>query len=193
MVMILLLAAYLIGSIPFGLILARAFGYGDIRTIGSGNIGATNVARTGNKLLAALTVLFDGGKSALVVLIVLKIGFPIQTGIIVGICAVLGHIFPLWLNFKGGKGFASTLGALIAATPITGIISVLAWIAGVAITRISSVGAFAVISIAPIITAFVYGLTPAAFTLVLSAIVAFKHKDNIVRLLNKTEPKIGKK
>jgi len=187
---LLLLLAYFIGSVPFGLLLARAAGFGDIRKIGSGGTGATNVARTGNKWLAIATVLLDAGKGALAVSLAFMIGFSPPGAIVVGIFVVLGHCFPVWLNFKGGKGFATFLGVLLMAAPIAGLISCVAWIAAVFFTRISSVGALCAITFAPIACAVMYGLPAGAMCLAMSALVAGMHHANIKRLISKTEPRI---
>ena len=193
---LLFLIAYFIGSVPFGLILARLGGYGDIRDIGSGNIGATNVARTGNKWLAGATVLLDGAKGALAVILIIIIPIfdaPPSSLILVGIFAVLGHCFPVWLKFKGGKGFATFLGVLLAAAPIAGLISIAAWLVGVAITRISSVGALSSIAVAPIACGFLYGLPSAITCAILSAVIAARHYENIKRLIAGCEIPIGNK
>jgi glycerol-3-phosphate acyltransferase PlsY len=181
---------YLIGSIPFGLILTKLFGYGDIRKIGSGNIGATNVLRTGNKKLAALTLLCDSLKGALAVYFLSSPDFAkMQMGAFI----VLGHCFPVWLKFKGGKGVATALGVLLAAVPYAGLTACLTWLVTAKITKISSLSALVALAIAPIITLIFYGTYAALICVLITALIFYRHKDNIKRLLNGTEPKIGQK
>lgn len=183
--------AYLIGSIPFGLVLTKLAGYGDIRAIGSGNIGATNVLRTGNKPLAFLTLVLDSGKGAAAVLLLPLVfgGLPIA----IGFAAILGHCFPVWLKFKGGKGVSTAFGTLLAATPLTGLAAFLVWI-GMALTfRISSLAALTAAAATPLITLYFYGAFPAAITLLIAAIIFWRHQENIKRLMKGAEPKIGQK
>lgn len=204
---VLVLCCYLIGSIPFGLILARVFGYGDIRKIGSGNIGTTNVLRTGNKGLAASTLLLDALKGTSIILLFLYL-YPtlacpskklvysnFQTVILLymGLFATLGHCFPIWLKFKGGKGVATGLGVLLAAVPYAGLASCLAWIATAKITKYSSLSALIAFLIAPIVTLFIYGFAPAVICALITLLIWVRHKDNIKRLLKGEEPKIGQK
>lgn len=191
------LFGYLMGSIPFGLVLSKIFGYGDIRKIGSGNIGATNVLRTGNKALAFLTVLLDAGKGALAIYIV-YIAFPGPhyfwgplLSSIVGIGAIIGHCYPVWLKFKGGKGVATTLGTLLAAFPIAGVVACLTWLAVAVIFKISSLAALTAMVSAPIVVFFVYGYKLAIVVVLISALVFWKHRANIRRLLKGEEPKIS--
>src|SRR5687767_5336877 len=141
-----LLAGYLLGSIPFGLVLTKAAGLGDIRQIGSGNIGATNVLRTGNKPLALATLLLDGGKGAIAALIAAQ--FSPLLAVIAGGAALLGHLFPVWLRFKGGKGVATTLGTLIAINWMVGVAACLTWLAVAFALRISSLSALAAVALA---------------------------------------------
>ncbi len=202
-----LLFGYVVGSIPFGLLITKKAGLGDIRSIGSGNIGATNVLRTGNKKLAAATLAADMLKAFIPVLIILFIAardytFPgEQTNIIyahtealiVGLGAVIGHCFPVWLKFKGGKGVATTLGALLAAVPYVGLIACLTWIITAYFSRISSLSALVAVALAPLLTLFFYGMGAAIICALITAIVFFKHKDNIKRLIKGEEPKIGQK
>lgn len=208
--------AYLLGSIPFGLVLARMAGYGDIRKIGSGNIGATNVLRTGNKPLALATLLLDGGKGALAVgLTFMAIQmFPdcstmgkcepacrcIAGGIsqnalyAAGLFSILGHCFPVWLKFKGGKGVATTLGMFLTLAPLTGIAACVTWLLMAALFRVSSLAALMAMLSTPI-SAFVIYKSPAlaVMSLFVAALVWYRHKANIQRLLKGEEPKIGKK
>ena len=201
-----LTAGYIIGSIPFGLVLGFLFGYGDIRKIGSGNIGTTNVLRTGNKPLALLTLILDSGKSAFPIMIVyggpvwggveseqLDASLPHYYALMFGLGAGIGHSFPIWLKFKGGKGFATTLGTLLAAVPYAGLAACITWIGMVAISRISSLGALTATLIAPIVTLFVYGSNPAAVCFLITVLVWTRHKDNIKRLMKGEETKIGAK
>jgi glycerol-3-phosphate acyltransferase PlsY len=182
---------YLLGSVPFGLVITKLAGLGDIRAIGSGNIGATNVLRTGRKDLAALTLILDASKGAIAVFIASHFGLQAEMGAAMG--SVLGHLFPVWLRFKGGKGVATTLGVLLAFVPLVGIASALAWLLTAAITRVSSMSAIVAMAIAPFYTAWLY--TPKWSWLVgtIALIVIAKHHENIGRLIKGTEPKIGKK
>ncbi|MCW3475700.1 glycerol-3-phosphate 1-O-acyltransferase PlsY [Limobrevibacterium gyesilva] len=184
-------AAYLIGAIPFGLLLTRAAGLGDIRKVGSGNIGATNVLRTGRKGLAAATVLLDGAKGAAAVLLGQAIaGVP---GVFVaGLAAVIGHLFPVWLRFRGGKGVATGFGVLIAASPLVGLLSGAVWIATAAVTRISSASALAAFAAAPILAFALHAQQPVlGLALAVAAMVYLRHRTNIERLISGTEPRIG--
>jgi glycerol-3-phosphate acyltransferase PlsY len=191
-VFLLLLSGYLFGSIPFGLVLCRFAGYGDIRNIGSGNIGATNVLRTGNKALALLTLLLDGGKGALAALAA-GIYLGMDEAVLAGFGAVLGHMFPVWLKFKGGKGVATTLGTLIAAVPFAGLISCAIWMGTALIFRISSLAALTAMALSPLITLFFYRSFTALIVLLIALAVWVRHKDNIIRLAKGEEPRIGKK
>ena len=186
-----IILAYLLESIPFGLVLTRMAGLGDIRRIGSGNIGATNVLRTGNKPLAAATLVLDGGKGAAAVLLAaFCIGH--EAAPLAAVASVLGHLFPVWLGFKGGKGVATGLGTLLALNWPAGIGACLAWLAGAGISRISSVGALTAFLVAPIIAIFT-GLWPDALAaLLIAALVWLRHRPNIVRIVAGTEPRIGK-
>ena len=182
---------YLLGSIPFGLVITRLAGLGDIRNIGSGNIGATNVLRTGRKDLALATLLLDGGKGAIAVLIARAISEDLV--VIAGGFAILGHLFPVWLKFKGGKGVATTLGTLIAANWMVGIGACLVWLATALLFRYSSLSALIAVAAAPFLALWLDG-PPLAILAALAAIaVWFRHHENIRRLLKGEEPKIGKK
>ncbi len=186
---------YLLGSIPFGLLLTRIAGKGDIRDIGSGNIGATNVLRTGNKWLAIATLLLDAGKAALAVFIVSTIfanlGYTLRIGIFAGLLALIGHLFPIWLKFKGGKGVATYIGFLLAINPIVGIIFCAMWLFFAYAFRFSSLAALAAVAATPYLSFMFSGLELAIGTLIMSALIFFKHIDNIKRLGAGTEPKIG--
>jgi acyl phosphate:glycerol-3-phosphate acyltransferase len=187
------LTGFVLGSIPFGLLLTRAAGLGDIRHIGSGNIGATNVLRTGRRGLAAATLLLDGAKGAAAVLLGLQLAGTIGASV-AGLAAVLGHMFTPWLRFRGGKGVATGLGVLLAASPATGIAACAVWL-GVAFTlRISSAAALSAFAAAPVLAAIFHAPLPVILmALVVAALVAARHEANIGRLLNGTEPRIGGK
>jgi acyl phosphate:glycerol-3-phosphate acyltransferase len=186
------LLGYLLGSIPFGLLLTQAAGLGDIRRIGSGNIGATNVLRTGNKALAAATLLLDGLKGAAAVLLAAWFGGP-QAVLWAGIGAVVGHSFPVWLRFKGGKGAATAYGVLIAAAWPVGLAAGAVWLAMAAATRKSSLAALTSFALAPVFAAVLANLTVVKLALVIAVLVFARHHENIRRLLSGTEPRIGQK
>ncbi|HEY8191919.1 MAG TPA: glycerol-3-phosphate 1-O-acyltransferase PlsY [Alphaproteobacteria bacterium] len=212
MIYLFALIGYVLGSIPFGLVLTRLAGYGDIRKIGSGNIGATNVLRTGNKKLALATLLLDGGKGAVAVLLA-RYMMTYDAALYAAAGVFIGHLFPVWLKFKGGKGVATTLGILLALEPMLGAISCAVWLAMALLFRFSSLAALTAIGISPVL-AWLYFQEPSAFTdtdgsyvvrfnhhteylAVLCAFflvfVFYKHRENIRRLLKGEEPKIGKK
>ena len=188
-----MVVGYLLGSIPFGLLLTRAAGLGDIRKVGSGNIGATNVLRTGRRGLAAATLLLDGAKGAAGA----SIGFVIAgpTGAFWGgLAAVLGHLFPVWLRFRGGKGIATGFGALIAASPAVGLPAGAIWLLVAKVGRRSSVASLTAFASAPIIAAILQRPWQIlALTLCVAGLVAIRHETNIRRLLAGTEPRIGDK
>jgi glycerol-3-phosphate acyltransferase PlsY len=186
------LLGYLLGSIPFGLLLTQAAGLGDIRRIGSGNIGATNVLRTGNKALAAATLLLDGLKGAAAVLLAAWFGGP-QAVLWAGIGAVIGHSFPVWLRFKGGKGAATSYGVLIAAAWPVGLAAGAIWLAMAAATRKSSLAALTSFALAPVFAGVLANLTVVKLALVIAVLVFARHHENIRRLLSGTEPRIGQK
>jgi len=184
--------SYLIGSIPFGLILTRMAGLGDIRAIGSGNIGATNVLRTGRRGLAAGTLLLDAAKGAAAVQAAGLLAGP-QWMPLAAIMVVVGHCFPVWLRFRGGKGVATGLGALLALDWRVGCLACLAWLVVFAATRISSAGALAAFAVAPVVAAI---LSPGGWwvaPVVLGVLVWSRHHANIARLVAGTEPKAGQK
>jgi glycerol-3-phosphate acyltransferase PlsY len=184
--------AYLLGSIPFGIVMARAFGLGDLRNIGSGNIGATNVLRTGNKLAAFLTLLGDSGKGAAAVLIARVLVGEDGAGV-AALCAMLGHLYPVFLKFKGGKGVATFLGTLLALSLPVGLAACATWLLVAIVTRYSSLSALVAALLAPIYTIAFYHLHGAILVAVLSALIFYKHRENITRLRAGEETKIGKK
>ncbi len=187
-----ILGGYLLGSIPFGLVLSRIAGLGDIRRIGSGNIGATNVLRTGNKGLAALTLLLDGGKGAAAVLIGWQVGGQ-DIAIVAAAGAVLGHLFPVWLRFRGGKGVATGLGVLLALSWPVGVAACATWLATAALFRYSSLAALAALAAAPFYAWWLADPQRAEFAAALAVLVWLKHAGNIRRLLSGDESKIGRK
>jgi len=193
MLLALALVGYLLGSIPFGLLVTRAAGLGDIRAIGSGNIGATNVLRTGRRGLAATTLLLDGGKGALAVGIGGIVAGPLGMAV-AGLGAFLGHLFPLWLKFRGGKGVATGLGILLALEPLAGIAACAVWLAAAAVTQMSSAGALCAFAAAPLL---MWGSGASAWPTRLSAVIALlvwlRHRANLSRMLAGTEPRIGGK
>lgn len=183
---------YLLGSIPFGLLLTRAAGMGDIRAIGSGNIGATNVLRTGNKGLAAATLLLDAAKGAAAVLIARYL-WGGDAAMLAGLAAFAGHILPVWLNFKGGKGVATYIGVLLGLNWIVGLIFCAVWLVIAFARRYSSLAALTAGATAPIFAYVVGGqdLTLAAATGLMSVALMLTHLQNIRRLWDGSEPKIG--
>jgi acyl phosphate:glycerol-3-phosphate acyltransferase len=187
-----LLAGYLLGSIPFGLLLTRAAGLGDIRGIGSGNIGATNVLRTGNKALAAATLLLDAIKGAAAILIANWWGGHAAI-LWAGAGAVLGHTFPVWLGFRGGKGVATSYGVLIAAAWPVGLCAGAVWLVVAALARVSSLAALASFALAPVLAAILGDMTVVKLALVIAVLVFARHHTNIRRLIAGTEPRIGQK
>ena len=188
-----ILVGYALGSIPFGLLLTRAAGLGDIRKVGSGSIGATNVLRTGRKGLAAATVLLDGAKGAVAVLICAH--FWAASGIFLGgLAAVLGHLYPVWLRFRGGKGVATGFGVLIATNPLIGLVGGAIWVLCAAILRISSASGLIAFAVMPILAWLLAAPQPMlGLSLAITAFVYLGHKDNIARLIAGAEPRIGTK
>lgn len=191
--MLSLVLAYFLGSIPFGLLLTQSFGMGDIRTIGSGNIGATNVLRTGNKKLALATLLLDAGKGALAVYLAHKLTPEDTTNALIpwlaGLAAILGHIFPIWLKGKGGKGVATSFAVLATLAWPIAISALFVWILIFALTRISSLAALSAL-LAASIGSFWLPLPQTACILTIAALVLWRHKENIERLMKKEEGKI---
>ncbi|MDX2238319.1 MAG: glycerol-3-phosphate 1-O-acyltransferase PlsY [Hyphomonadaceae bacterium] len=187
---------YLLGSIPFGLVITKAAGLGDIREIGSGNIGATNVLRTGRKDLALATFLLDSGKAAIALLLAKSI-FPTEggeAGFIAGGAAFLGHCFPVWLKFKGGKGVATFFGVLFAGLPLIGAACAALWVLTALLFRMSSLGALVAAAAAPVLAYFLLnGPIAIGFCVLLAVLIYVRHHANISRILAGTEPKIGAK
>lgn len=181
---------YLCGSIPFGLLLTRAAGLGDIRAIGSGNIGATNVLRTGNRWLAAATLVLDAAKAALPVLVA-RYYWGENAAMLAGIAAFLGHCFPAWLNFKGGKGVAVMIGSLLALSWPVGLIFCAVWLVIAFAQRMSSLAALTAAATAPIFAFVVVNEWLAGAVAVMAILLFFQHRENIARLMAGTEPKIG--
>jgi len=190
MIVVAFAIGYLLGSIPFGLVLMRAAGGGDIRAIGSGNIGATNVLRTGRKGLAAATLLLDMLKGTAAVLIAAQI-FGADAGLIAGLGAFLGHLFPLWLKFKGGKGVATYIGVLIALYWPAALIFGAVWLVVAGVTRYSSLAALIASALTPLALLLLHRESAAALFLVLTVLTWIMHRANIARLLNGSEGKIG--
>jgi acyl phosphate:glycerol-3-phosphate acyltransferase len=180
---------YLLGSIPFGLVLSRIAGYGDIRDIGSGNIGATNVLRTGNKGLAALTLLLDLGKGWAAVAIARHWGEP--AALAAGLCAVLGHMFPVWLGFRGGKGVATALGVLIALAWPLALVAALIWLAVAFVTRYSSLAALVAASLSAATASFLTDDATAILIAVVALLIILRHRANIRRLIAGREHRIS--
>jgi glycerol-3-phosphate acyltransferase PlsY len=183
---------YLIGSIAFGLVLARLMNLGDLRAIGSGNIGATNVLRTGNKKAAALTLIFDGGKGAVAVLLARYFAGE-DAAQIAALAAMLGHCYPVWLKFKGGKGVATFLGILLALAWPVGLACCAAWLIGAFTTKISSMGAIVAASASTFLLVFMGHGSALVLGILLTLLIFWRHRENIKRIKAGTEPKIGAK
>lgn len=190
-VAITLVVGYLLGSIPFGLILTRAAGLGDIRRIGSGNIGATNVLRTGNRTLAAATLLLDGLKGTAAVVLVGMVSPPLA--LLAGLAAFVGHLFPLWLHFKGGKGVATYIGVLLAVSQPAVIVFAVLWLGTAKITKYSSLGALVATALTPLALLIWQRYDAALLFVVMTVLVWLRHHANIRRLLDGTEGRIGQK
>ncbi len=189
----LLVGGYLLGSIPFGLVVTRLGGAGDIRQVGSGNIGATNVLRTGRKDLALLTLLGDGGKGIVAVLLARHF-FGETAAALAGGAAFLGHLFPVWLGFKGGKGVATFFGVMLTAAWPVGVMAAITWLAVAALMRLSSLAALTAVALAPLFALATDQALPMVVLAAFMAVLVFvRHKDNIARLRTGTEPKIGAK
>jgi glycerol-3-phosphate acyltransferase PlsY len=183
---------YLAGSIPFGVLIARAFGLGDLRRIGSGNIGATNVLRTGNRTAAALTLILDAAKGGLPALAARVLAGE-DAAQVAGVAAFLGHLYPVWLGFRGGKGVATFLGTLLALAPAVGLAACATWLAVAALTRYSSLSALVAAALAPVFAAILGAPGTSLAAILMAALVFARHDANIRRLLKGEEPKIGRK
>ena len=183
---------YLLGSVPFGVVITRALGLGDLRKIGSGNIGATNVLRTGHKGAALATLLLDSGKGAIAVLLARWLGGE-GAALVAGAAAFLGHLFPVFLGFKGGKGVATFLGTLIALSWPLGLMACGLWLLTAALTRISSLSALVAAAGAPLLALGFGARGLALAALFMAALIFLRHRANIARLVAGTEPRIGRK
>jgi len=188
-----LVASYLLGAVPFGLVLTRAAGLGDIRDIGSGNIGATNVLRTGRKDLAALTLLLDAGKGGIAALLCATAFDTLWVPAAAGAAAFLGHCYPVWLKFQGGKGVATFFGTLIAVNPLVFVAAGLSWLATAFLFRMSSLGALVASAVAPVAAVLLDVQATAPFILAMTVLIYIRHRDNIGRILQGIEPRIGSK
>lgn len=187
------LFGYLLGSVPFGLVLTKSAGLGDIRKIGSGNIGATNVLRTGNKPLAFATLLLDSGKGAIAV-IPIGLFFDFNAAMLAGFFALIGHCYPVWLNFKGGKGVATTIGTLLALAPLLGVLTCVIWVVTALLSRISSLSALVAIGFSPLIAHYLYNNPNlSGLCAMIAALIYIKHRENIKRIFAGQEPRIGQK
>jgi len=184
------LLGYLLGSIPFGLLITRSFGLGNLRNVGSGNIGATNVLRTGSYSAAAATLALDMGKGIIAVLVARAL-FGETAALIAGFGAFLGHIFPVWLEFKGGKGVATFLGVVLAVSFVSGLIACAAWLIAAFFGRISSLSALCASLIAPLWLGLLHSGSAAILGSLLAVLVWLRHHHNIGRLLSGSEPRIG--
>ena len=188
----LLLLGYASGSVPYGLLLVRAAGLGDVRTFGSGSTGATNVLRAGNKSIAALTLLLDALKGAVAVWIGAYVDGAFGMAF-AGLGAVLGHLFPVWLGFKGGKGIATGAGVLLTAMPLIGLIGAGIWLASAIITRISSLSSLIACAAMPVLAIALQRPFPLqGMTLLIAILIFERHRANITRLIAGTEPRIGR-
>lgn len=183
---------YLLGSVPFGLLFTKMAGLGDIRQVGSGNIGATNVLRTGRKDLALLTLVMDAGKGAIAVLLTRYFGDPALAPL-AGAAAFIGHCFPIYLKFKGGKGVATFFGTIFAISPLLGLACGVTWLLAAAVFRFSSLSALIASLLAPLVSYYVVGQDSWIFIAFMTLVIYVRHKENIARLVKGEEPKIGKK
>jgi glycerol-3-phosphate acyltransferase PlsY len=181
---------YILGSIPFGLIFTWLAGAGDVRKIGSGNIGATNVLRTGNRWAAAATLLFDGGKGAAAVLIAHAL-YGDTAAAFAGLGSFLGHLFPVWLGFRGGKGVATFFGVTLALCWPAGLLALATWLVAAAIWRISSLSALLAAALTPVYALYLGGPVTALLTSLLALLIFVMHRENIVRMARGEEPRIG--
>ena len=181
---------YLLGSIPFGLLFTRLGGKGDIRDIGSGNIGATNVLRSGSKVLALATLIADAVKGGLAVALIWRLGSD-TAAYMAGLAAFIGHLFPVWLDFKGGKGVAVFIGAILIMSPLTGLMFLAAWLLVALVFRMSSLSAITALILTVPFLALLGESDTALFTALMVALSLWAHRENIARLRAGTEPKIG--
>ena len=184
--------SYLLGSVPFGLVFTKLAGLGDIREMGSGNIGATNVLRTGRKDLALATLLLDAGKGALAVLLT-RYFVSAELAAVAGTAAFIGHCFPLYLRFKGGKGVATFLGTILAVSPLLGSIALGTWALTAVLFRISSLAALVAAAATPIASYYLIGGDSWIAAAFMTLVIFIRHKDNIARIAAGTEPRLGKK
>ena len=184
--------SYLLGSIPFGIVITRALGLGDLRKIGSGNIGATNVLRTGNKPAALATLILDAGKGGIAVLIARALVGP-DAAQVAGLFSFLGHLYPVWLGFKGGKGVATFLGTLLALAWPAGLAACATWLLTALISRISSLSALVAAALSPVWLTLLGYEEMSFLAIALAALIFVRHQANIARIRAGTEPKIGKK
>ncbi len=192
LIIIAIITGYIAGSIPFGLLLAKAFGQGDIRNIGSGNIGATNVLRTGRKDIAALTLLLDAAKAGVTGLVIAKfLGQPF--GYVAASAALIGHCYPIWLKFKGGKGVATFFGGLFALVWPVALVAAITWLATAFLTKLSSLGALVACVLSSVAAWFIAPKAAAIMVTFMAVIILLRHKENISRLLKGQETKIGQK
>ncbi len=187
---LLMIGGYLVGSIPFGLLISKWLNLGDLRKIGSGNIGATNVLRTGNKGAAAATLILDAAKGAVVVLVARAVAGE-GAALWAGLAAFIGHLFPLWAGFKGGKGVATFLGVMLAVSFPAGLVSCLVWLACALLWRISSLAALAAAALAPTWLALFGRFDAIWLGLAMAVLVWIRHAANIRRIIDRTEPRIG--
>ena len=185
------LAGYLLGSIPFGFLIVHLNGKGDIREIGSGNIGATNVLRTGNKNIALITLFLDGSKAAMA-LFIFEYFYGVNFGLIAGASALIGHCYPIWLKFRGGKGVATFFGFLLASSWVIAAITGSVWFVVAMISRMSSLAAILAAILTPLIAFSFNDSKLALVSSILAVIIVFRHSENIIRIVKGTESKFGK-
>ncbi len=185
-------AAYLLGGVPFGLVMAKLFGLPDPRGIGSGNIGATNVLRTGSKPAALATLILDSSKG-LIAVVAARMVAGEDAAQVAGLCAFLGHIFPVWLGFKGGKGVATFLGTLIGLAPLLGLAACALWLVTFLISRISSLSALVAAACAPLAAVLLGHADASVVTFLMALVVFWAHRANLKRLRQGTEPRVGRK
>ncbi len=183
---------YLLGSIPFGVVITRAMGLGDLRQIGSGNIGATNVLRTGNKAAAALTFALDAAKGGVAVLVARAL-LGEDAAQVAGGFAFLGHLFPVWLGFRGGKGVATFIGTVLALNPLLGLLTCAVWLLTAFVGRMSSLAGLVAAALAPALAWILGDVEAVGLLIVLAVLIYIRHAANIRRIIGGTEPRIGTK